>query len=80
MMKLRVEPDLFVALRAGFEAGATGDRPADQRPTVRSGPVGSRRRRRSRFAPPVSHRDIGIAETYMHWVTASQLAAKAIPV
>ena len=27
MMKLRVEPDLFVALRAGFEAGATGDAP-----------------------------------------------------
>jgi hypothetical protein len=27
MMKLGVEPDLFVALRAGFEAGATGDTP-----------------------------------------------------
>ena len=27
MMNLRVEPDLFVALRAGFEAGATGDTP-----------------------------------------------------
>jgi hypothetical protein len=27
MMKLGVEPALFVALRAGFEAGATGDNP-----------------------------------------------------
>ena len=27
MMKLRVEPDLFVTLRAGFEAGATSDTP-----------------------------------------------------
>ena len=44
MKKLRVEPDLFVALRAGFEAGATSDTPpitALQFGRVRSALVGA---------------------------------------